>query len=92
MPSLRNAVVAQGLREESCLGALLVAMTERKENMGKRVLWLVSFSENGEEYLGSLTVRAHRLRRMPNDPNAFVADGVWVRIDEHITSIEKVNV
>lgn len=51
--------------------------------------WSVTFSENGEEYLGSLTVEAHSLERDPVNDKAFFVDGVWIEIDEYIVSVEE---
>ena len=57
--------------------------------MRKKSTWLVRFSENGEEYIGSLSVWARSFKRDPNNDRAFVADGVRIEIDEYITDVEK---
>jgi hypothetical protein len=48
--------------------------------------WIVTFYENGEEFTGTMVVTAKKIDRIGN--YGFCADGVIIKIDEPIISIE----
>lgn len=87
--AFRNPTIKVVRRDEAeaILRGALSAPSETPPT--ERPKWLVEFSENGEEYYGALAVYAHDLKRDEADEKAFVADGVRIEIDEHITEIRE---
>lgn len=50
--------------------------------------WIIKFQENGDEYIGTLVVTANELTVVAE--NAFIADGVYIEMDEPIVSEEEI--
>ncbi len=50
--------------------------------------YLIEFEENGGEYIGSLEITAKYASKFSSD--TILADGVEIKIDEKITSIQEI--
>ena len=55
--------------------------------------WLIEFEENGGEFVGTMVVTAKEIIKSVKEygyQDSFIADGVYIKMDERIISISEI--